>query len=87
MCIRGIYHHRVGILQRDCLRNFINSLELFGLGTSWGCYESLVIPAIPHHLRALAEQPDKGCLDRFHVGLEDPRDLCKDIRKAHDHVA
>lgn len=32
---------------------FINALQLFGLGTSWGGYESLVIPAIAHHLRAL----------------------------------
>jgi len=67
--------------------NFINSLELFGLGTSWGGYESLVMPAIPHHLRALAVQPNEGRLVRFHIGLEDPRDLCKDIRKALDHIA
>lgn len=67
--------------------NFINSLELFGLGTSWGGYESLVMPAIPHHLRALAVQPDEGRLVRFHIGLEDPRDLCKDIRKALSHIS
>jgi cystathionine beta-lyase len=61
---------------------FINSLELFGLGTSWGGFESLVMPAIPHHLRSLAVQPDEGRLVRFHIGLEDASDLCKDLDRA-----
>lgn len=65
---------------------FINSLRLFGLGTSWGGYESLVMPAIPHHLRALPVQPDDGRLVRFHIGLEAPSDLCKDIGVALKHI-
>lgn len=66
---------------------FINSLQLFGLGTSWGGYESLVMPAIPHHLRALPVQPDDGRLVRFHIGLEAPADLCNDIGAALEHIA
>jgi cystathionine beta-lyase len=65
---------------------FINSLQLFGLGTSWGGYESLVMPAIPHHLRALPVQPDEGRLVRFHIGLESPADLCEDIGMALKHI-
>lgn len=65
---------------------FIDSLQLFGLGTSWGGYESLVMPAIPHHLRALPSQPDEGRLVRFHIGLEAPADLCKDIGAALAHL-
>ncbi len=61
---------------------FINALQLFGLGTSWGGYESLVMPAIAHHLRALPVQPDAGRLVRFHIGLEAPGDLCRDIDAA-----
>lgn len=61
---------------------FIDGLALFGLGTSWGGVDSLVMPAIPHHLRALAVQPDAGRLVRLHVGLADPDDLCKDLRQA-----
>lgn len=66
---------------------FINSLQLFGLGTSWGGYESLVMPAIPHHLRLLPVQPDEGRLVRFHIGLEAPADLCNDISAALVHIA
>ncbi len=61
---------------------FINSLRWFGLGTSWGGYESLVMPAIAHHLRALPVQPDEGRLVRFHIGLEDPQDLRHDLNQA-----
>lgn len=61
---------------------FIDNLQLFGLGTSWGGVDSLVMPAIPHHLRALAEQPDEGRLVRLHVGLADPDDLCRDLEQA-----
>lgn len=62
--------------------DFINGLNLFGLGTSWGGFESLVMPAIPHHLRAEKHMPDEGRLVRFHVGLEDADDLCRDIEGA-----
>ncbi|MDA8455657.1 PLP-dependent aspartate aminotransferase family protein [Acidovorax sp. GBBC 3334] len=65
---------------------FIDALRLFGLGTSWGGFESLVMPAIPHHLRALAVQPDDGRLVRFHIGLEAPEDLCSDLHEALRHV-
>lgn len=65
---------------------FINALQLFGLGTSWGGFESLVMPAIAHHLRALAVQPDEGRLVRFHIGLESPVDLCKDIARALNYI-
>lgn len=65
---------------------FINALKLFGLGTSWGGYESLVMPAIAHHLRALPVQPDEGRLVRFHIGLEAPQDLCQDIGDALKHI-
>ncbi len=61
---------------------FINALQLFGLGTSWGGFESLVMPAIAHHLRALAVQPDAGRLVRVHIGLEDAEDLCADLQQA-----
>lgn len=65
---------------------FINALQWFGLGTSWGGFESLVMPAIPHHLRALPVQPDIGRLVRLHVGLEDPQDLCDDLQVAMQHL-
>ena len=65
---------------------FIESLELFGLGASWGGFESLVLPAIPHARRGLDPQPDEGRLVRLHIGLEDPADLKADLQQALAHL-
>jgi cystathionine beta-lyase len=61
---------------------FIDGLQMFGLGTSWGGFESLVMPAIPHHLRSKSELPDDGRLVRLHIGLEHPDDLKSDLAQA-----
>ncbi|MFJ9901083.1 trans-sulfuration enzyme family protein [Streptomyces sp. NPDC091280] len=66
----------------EAFTQFIDSLSLFGLGTSWGGFESLVMPAIPHHLRALAAPTDAPRLVRLHIGLENPHDLCDDLAAA-----
>jgi len=66
---------------------FIDALTLFGLGFSWGGYESLVIHCDPQ-LRFRPDKPDfGGPLVRLHVGLEDPEDLIADLRQALDVYA
>jgi cystathionine beta-lyase len=61
---------------------FLDALQLFGLGFSWGGYESLVIPCDPQ-LKARRFQRDYGGpLIRLHIGLEDPADLMDDLRQA-----
>ncbi|MBD8889944.1 cystathionine beta-lyase [Roseibium litorale] len=58
---------------------FFNALKLFGLGYSWGGFESL---AIPVHLKGArtATAPDSSVVSgRLHIGLEDPRDLKADL--------
>lgn len=61
---------------------FIDGLQHFGLGTSWGGFESLVMPAVPYALRGLSVLPDAGRLVRLHIGLEDPEDLRQDLAQA-----
>ncbi|MCA0176518.1 MAG: PLP-dependent aspartate aminotransferase family protein [Proteobacteria bacterium] len=61
---------------------FIDGLQLFSLGTSWGGFESLVMPALPHHQRALATPADAPRRVRLHIGLEDAQDLCNDLQSA-----
>jgi cystathionine beta-lyase len=58
---------------------FIDRLELFGLGYSWGGYESLAMPVDP--VRAVSRAPAPN-LVRLHVGLEDPGDLIADLEQA-----
>jgi len=58
--------------------DFVDELKLFGLGASWGGYESLVMPA--ETLRT-ATPPLGGPACRFHIGLEDVRDLIADLEQ------
>lgn len=60
---------------------FVNSLELFGIGYSYGGYESLCIPCDPQLKRSFAD-PLPGPLVRFACGLEHPEDLLADIKQA-----
>lgn len=61
---------------------FINAFDLFGLGFSWGGYESLVIPCDPQLTRTAANPDLKGPLIRLHIGLEDVTDLKADLDQA-----
>lgn len=58
----------------------IDSLELFGIGYSWGGYESLAVPADPARTATRLEL--EGPLVRLHVGLEDADDLIADLAAA-----
>jgi cystathionine beta-lyase len=58
----------------------IDSLELFGIGYSWGGFESLVTPAEP--LRTASKPDWGGPLVRLQIGLEDPDDLIADLERA-----
>ena len=62
------------------LAAFIDTLELFGLGASWGGYESLVLPA--RFTRTVRPFAATGTLVRLHIGLEDPEDLIADLATA-----
>jgi cystathionine beta-lyase len=55
---------------------FVDRLELFGIGYSWGGYESLATPVDPY--RTVSKPPAPN-LVRLHVGLEDPDDLIEDL--------
>ena len=62
---------------------FIDALELFGIGYSWGGYESLVLPVDPY--RTITQAPANN-LVRLHIGLEDPDDLIADLANAFDQA-
>jgi cystathionine beta-lyase len=57
----------------------LDGLELFGMGDSWGGYESLVVPFDPRPLRSATPWPYKGVALRFHIGLENTDDLKADL--------
>jgi cysteine-S-conjugate beta-lyase len=65
----------------------VNALRLFGIGASWGGFESLVIPFDCSGYRsATAWDPGGPCL-RFHIGLEDVDDLTADLESGFAALA
>lgn len=61
---------------------FCDKLEHFGLGFSWGGYESLALPQDVAAVRSATEWHANGPLIRLHIGLEDVEDLKKDLAAA-----
>src|SRR5210317_59840 len=72
----------------NSIRKFVNSLKLFGYGYSWGGFESLALhqefreTGARKYLKLAKDEH----LVRFHIGLEDPKDLIADIKQALRHL-
>ncbi|MFJ3487389.1 cystathionine beta-lyase [Pseudomonas sp. NPDC090202] len=62
------------------LERFIDALQLFGLGASWGGFESLIIVASVHDRDNVADKQLNPLL-RLHVGLEDVNALIEDLQR------
>ena len=60
----------------------IDALGLFGLGASWGGFESLVMPTDLAGTRVLTDWRQRGAVVRIHIGLEDTEDLIADLTQA-----
>jgi len=61
------------------LAAFLDGLKLFGMGYSWGGYESLVVPFDPASYRTASKWTGPGPALRFHIGLEAVEDLIRDL--------
>jgi cystathionine beta-lyase len=57
----------------------LDGMRLFGMGWSWGGFESLVIPIYPKRTRTASRWEAGGPMLRLYVGLEDPDDLIADL--------
>jgi len=57
----------------------LDGLEYFGMGFSWGGYESLCVPSHPEKSRTATRWQAEGPILRFHIGLEDIEDLKADL--------
>jgi len=66
---------------------FLNTLELFGIGASWGGYESLAIPFDCTPARTATRWQPGGPTVRFHIGLEDVEDLIADLESGFAALA
>jgi len=69
---------------RNSVYKFVNTLELFGIGYSWGGFESLAVYTDPVELgnRRYFKLEKNEHLVRLHIGLEDPKDLTNDLKSS-----
>ncbi|MBJ3778335.1 cystathionine beta-lyase [Acuticoccus mangrovi] len=65
---------------------FVDSLRLFGIGYSWGGFESLATLQPAHAMRVTMDWPQDEAVVRLHVGLDDPADLIEDLDQAMAHL-
>ena len=65
---------------------FVDALHHFGIGASWGGYESLALVAQPERLREHSAWKGTAPVVRLHIGLEDPADLITDLEQAFARV-
>lgn len=68
------------------LAAFVDGLELFGMGYSWGGYESLIIPFDPSSYRTATPWKAEGPALRFHIGLDDVEDLKTDLTAGFERL-
>ena len=76
----GLFSVRLKNPVRPAIAAMIDNLSLFGIGASWGGFESLVIPFDPTTYRTATKWPHEGICLRFHIGLEAPEDLIADLQ-------
>ena len=69
------------------LKAFFNAFKHFGIGFSWGGFESLCVPVHPEKHRITSPPTAKGPVLRIHAGLEDVEDLKIDLDRAFSAMA
>jgi cysteine-S-conjugate beta-lyase len=83
----GLFSVYLKPVSQKALAAFLDGLELFGMGYSWGGYESLVIPFDCRSYRTATKFAPEGPALRFSIGLEDPDDLKADLAASFARLA
>jgi cystathionine beta-lyase len=75
----GLFAFVLKPVSHKALAAMLDELKLFGMGYSWGGFESLIIPFDPSEYRTATEWKAAGPALRIHAGLEDVEDLKADL--------
>lgn len=75
----GLFSFILKPVPEEALAAFLDKLDLFGMGYSWGGYESLIVPQDLAKSRTVTSGDFGGQLIRVHAGLEDIDDLIADL--------
>ena len=82
----GLFSIRLKSTDRAAVDAMIDGLALFGIGASWGGFESLVLPFDPASYRSATPWTREGHCVRIHAGLEDVEDLKADLEKGFERL-
>ncbi len=83
----GLFSVVLKPVPQEAIKAFFDGLSVFGMGFSWGGYESLCIHSKPENNRTATTWDKEGPLLRFHAGLEDVSDLLTDLEKGFTLMA
>ena len=75
----GLFSIVLRTCSREALAAMLDGLALFGMGYSWGGFESLIVPFDPAPYRTATSWTADGPALRLHIGLDDPEDLKADL--------
>ncbi len=82
----GLFAFVLKPLPPASIQKFFDASQLFGMGYSWGGFESLMIPFDPTAYQSATQWTDPGQGVRMHVGLESPSDLIDDLRNCFSQL-
>lgn len=83
----GLFGFILEPVSNTALAAFVDDLKLFGMGYSWGGYESLILPFNPSTYRTATPWRETGTAVRIHIGLEDVTDLIDDLEAGFSRMA
>ena len=72
---------------RNALAAMLDGMDIFGMGASWGGYESLLLPVKPETMRTATAWSPGGPTLRLHAGLEAVEDLIADLEDGFRRLA
>ena len=88
----GLFSIVIKSKKKSSVIKFVNSLKLFGIGYSWGGFESLILfqdlrtntkyTQTRQYLRFAKDEH----IVRLHIGLEEPKDLIEDLKRSLKHI-
>jgi cystathionine beta-lyase len=83
----GLFAFVLKPVSHTALAAMLDGLTLFGMGYSWGGFESLILPFDPREFRTATKWQAEGPAIRLHVGLEDVEDLKADLEAGFARLA
>lgn len=82
----GLFAMVLNPCPRAALAAMLDDLEMYGMGYSWGGFESLILPNEPENNRTATSWDGSRPCVRIHAGLEDPDELIADLERGFDRL-